>query len=100
MCPGRFLRADLRLAIFATDSYATRITEYERDLNGVASIPSLYGSGVRWYLLLRSKPLAGIELNLKYADLIRDDAGSIGNGLEALTTDHDNRLSAGLEMSF
>jgi len=97
---GRIVWGNLRLVLFKTDSYATRIAEYERDLGGVASIPSLYGSGIRWYLLMRFRPSQHIRFNIKYADLIRDDVRSIGTGLEALTTNHDNRLSAELEMTF
>jgi len=97
---SRIVWGNLRLVLFKTDSYATRIAEYERDLGGVAAIPSLYGSGIRWYLMLRFTPLRHVRLNFKYADLIRDDVRSIGAGLEALTTNHDDRLSGEIEITF
>jgi len=39
----------LHVSRFRTDSYATRIYEYEADLPGTVSIRPLYGSGWRGY---------------------------------------------------
>ena len=54
MGSGRFKRRwlTLHLSRFRTESYATRIYEYEVDFPGAVSIRLLYGSGWRGYALV------------------------------------------------
>lgn len=97
---GRIFLSNFRLIFFRTDSYSTRLSEYERDLDGITSVPLLYGSGVRWYLLFRYKLVSFLSIAVKYSDLLRDDVRSIGSGPDALTTNHDNRVSAQIDVEF
>jgi hypothetical protein len=89
---------NVRFIFFQTESFDSRIYEYENDLEGVFSLPGLYGRGVRWYVLARYKLAGRLELSLKYADLIRDDVKRLGTGLDELPTNHDNRF--GLQIDF
>ena len=82
-----------RFTFFQTDSYESRIYEYENDLEGVSSLPGLYGHGVRWYILFHYKLGGSLELSAKYSDLIRDDVKRLGSGLDELPVNHDNRFS-------
>lgn len=50
---------------FATDSYASRLYEYEYDVPGTVSIRPLYGEGWRFYLLAALRWRAG-EIALRY----------------------------------
>ena len=50
---------------FATDSYASRLYEYEYDLPGSVSIRPLYGRGWRFYALVALGWRAG-EVALRY----------------------------------
>jgi len=94
---GRF-RWSLRLLFFRTDSYDTRIYEYERDLDGAVSFPALYGNGLRWYFLVRYSMFPCLTVGAKYSDLIRDDVRHIGTGLDELPANHDNRISVQLDL--
>lgn len=98
--PDRILQINLRIAYFRTDSYYTGISEYERDLDGVLTQPILYGSGVRWYCLMKYEPIRRVKISLKYSDYIRDDVKKIGTGLDELPGNHDNRVSAQLDFGF
>ena len=88
-----------RVTFFQTDSYDSRMYEYENDLEGVSSLPGLYGRGVRWYILLHYKFAESFELSAKYADLIRDDVKHLGSGLDELPVNHDNRFSFQIDLS-
>ena len=91
---------NFRVAFFETDSYDARIYEYENDLQGVLSLPALYGRGVRWYVLARYKLTNDLELSAKYSDLLRDDLKRLGSGLEQLPSNHDNRIGVQLDFRF
>jgi hypothetical protein len=49
----RSLTLDLRWTSVQTDSYASRAYTIERDVDGAFAGTSLYGTAMRWYLLIR-----------------------------------------------
>ena len=55
----------LHLSRFKTESYSTRIYEYEHSLPGSVSLPPLYGDGWRVYALLRPRS-RGTRIALRY----------------------------------
>jgi hypothetical protein len=89
-----------RIIVFRSDSYFSGIFEYERDLDGVLTQPILYGSGVRWFLLFKYELINHIKISMKYSDYIRDDVKQIGTGLDQLLGNHDNRVSAQMDIGF
>ena len=91
---------NFRLTFFKTDSYDSRVSEYENDLTGVLTIPALYGSGVRWYLLGKLKLSNRFKFSGKYSDYIRDDVKHLGSGLDELPTNHDNRIGVQIDFGF
>ena len=52
---------------FRTDSYDSRLYEYENDLPGLMKNVGLYGKGVRWYALAKGRVLGKVHLSLKYS---------------------------------
>ena len=95
---GRVL-SNVRLSYFHTDSYVSRISMAERDLDGVLTVPVLYGSGLRWYALVRYDLSTHVRLSARYSDLLRDDVRTIGSGLDRLETNHDNRVGIQMDLS-
>lgn len=98
--PLRNLILDGRFIVYQTDSYDSRIYEFENEINGVVSNQGLYGKGRRWYLLLKYKPLNFLELSAKYAETIYEGAKSIGSGNDEILGDTKNRFSFQLEIKF
>ncbi len=96
--PNDRLRCDARMVFFQTDSYASRVYEYENDLEGVLSLPVLYGRGLRWYMLVKYDILSFFKISIKYSELIRDDIKRIGSGAERLPSNHDNRIGMQIDM--
>jgi hypothetical protein len=98
--PLRNLLLDGRFIIYQTDSYDSRIYEFENEITGVVSNQGLYGKGRRWYLLLKYKPYNFLELSAKYAETVYEGAKSVGSGNDEITGDTKNRFSFQLEIKF
>ncbi|HMT12550.1 MAG TPA: hypothetical protein PKA39_13115, partial [Ignavibacteria bacterium] len=91
---------DGRFVIFQTDSFDSRIYEYENEINGVVSNQGMYGKGRRWYLLLKYRPYKFLELSAKYAETVIEGAKSIGSGNDEIMGDLKNRFTLQLELKF
>lgn len=96
--PSRSLTLEARVIFFHTDSYDSRVYEYENDLRGVFANPALYGKGWRWYLLMRWSVADFISLAAKYAETRKDGVSSLGSGPTEIAGDLDNRLALQLEI--
>jgi hypothetical protein len=94
------LWSNLRFVYFNSDSYDSRVYEYERDLEGVLSLPALYGRGIRWYAMMKYRLLDKLNLSMKYSGLIRDDVRRIGSGLDELQDNRDDRISFQMDIQF
>jgi hypothetical protein len=56
-----------RIAFFHSDGYDSRLYEYEPDLEGVYSMPPLYGHGRRWMILAKYASARRFRLSAKYS---------------------------------
>lgn len=65
--PKKNLRIEGRVILFDTDSYDSRIYEYESDLPGYMRNVALFGRGVRYYLLAKYKVIDSMRFSLKYS---------------------------------
>jgi hypothetical protein len=74
----------LRFALFETDSYDARLYAYENDLIGVFSIPPYFGRGIRWYGMVRFKPMRRMDVWMRYGAWIYQDQDRIGSGLQEI----------------
>jgi hypothetical protein len=96
--PLNRLLIDGRFIIFQTDSYDSRIYEYESELQGVVHNPALYGKGRRWYVILKYLPFDFLQLSGKYSETYYDGVKSIGSGNDQVMGDFKNRLSLQLDL--
>ena len=62
---NRHHQLSARITFFRTDSYRTRLYEYEQDLPGSFANFAFWGEGYRWYLLLKSRFAGWLTLWLK-----------------------------------
>jgi hypothetical protein len=92
------LTIDARLAFFDTDSYDTRVYEFESDVRGTVSNPALYGKGRRWYVVARYSFLSGLDISAKYSQTYRDDLKVIGSGLDQIDGNVDSHLTAQVDI--
>ena len=67
---------DARLTVFDTDSYASRIYEFEDDLEGIFASRPVYGKGTGWYVLVKRK-LGDWHLSARYSREERTTADDV-----------------------
>ncbi len=85
-----------RVVFFETDSYNTRLYEYENDLDGVLTNALVYGKGFRWYFLVKYKLFDILELSLKYREHFKLADQYFSDRNYAL----DNNISLQMELIF
>lgn len=93
------LSLESRFAAFQTKSFNSAIYEYESDLAGILSNVALYGSGVRWYLLVKYKPITNISFAMKYAETYKPMEKNLGSGLSEILNNVDNKISLHIEVN-
>lgn len=93
------LTLEVRLAFFQTDSYDSRIYEFESDVQGSFSNPGLYGRGRRWYTIARWQIVQGIRLSAKYSEIQKEGVSTLGSGSTEVAGDLDNRITLQLDVS-
>ena len=88
-----------RVVFFKTDSFDSRIYQFENDLPGVISNPGLFGEGMRWYFAVNYSVLPYLKLSLKYSELVKPDARTLSSGNNEIDGNLDNRISVQLDYS-
>lgn len=96
--PTENLSFSTRFVFFQTDSYNSRVYEFENDLTGVMTNPGLYGEGMRWYFVVKYNAPYGFNLSLKYSELYKPDEKFLGSGTSLIPGNLDNRIS--LQMDY
>jgi hypothetical protein len=94
------LTLQARLAVFETDSYDSAIYEFEEEAPGAYSNPALYGSGVRWYCILRYQIFSKMDATVKYAQTVKEGVRSIGTGNDEISGNTQSVASMQLEVRF
>jgi hypothetical protein len=95
--PLKNLSFSTRIIFFKTDSFDSRVYEFENDLIGVMTNPVLYGDGMRWYFLTRYQTNFGLSFSLKYSELYKPNEKFLGSGDSKIIGNIDNRLSLQLD---
>ncbi len=89
-----------RIIFFQTDSFASRIYEFENDLIGVMKNQPLWGSGIKWYLLIRYSPFRNFNISAKYSELYKPNETFLGSGYNLIEGNLDDKLSLQIDYSF
>lgn len=69
-----------RYALFTTDTYNSRIYTYENDVLYAFSVPSYFGNGQRWYLMLKWKIIPRLSMWLRFARTTYFNKNTVGSG--------------------
>ncbi len=100
MIPFSKLLLNARVIMFDTDSFDSRVYEFETDLRGTFSNPALFGKGIRWYVVARYEIANWFDLSLKYAQTLKDRTTRISSGSNEILGGLDNRLSVQVDLLF
>ena len=89
-----------RIIFFRTDSYDSRVYEFENDLTGVISNPALFGEGMKWYFVLKYKSNFGATVSFKYSELYKPNDKTIGSGYNQINGPLDNKIGLQIDWNF
>lgn len=89
-----------RLIFFDTQSYDSRLYEYENDLPGVMRNVALFGRGRRWFLLMSDGIADCFRIWIKYSHTGYDGVRSMGSGREQRVGDEDHRFGIQVDLNF
>ncbi|MEX0736365.1 MAG: helix-hairpin-helix domain-containing protein [Bacteroidota bacterium] len=92
----RFL-LNLRIIAFHTDSFDSRVYEFESDTPGALNNPGLFGRGYRWYATARYEVSPSLNLWLKYGHTVKEGLKVISSGSNQILGNLDNRVSLQLD---
>ena len=67
---------------------------------GVMTNPSLFGSGIRWYLVIRYSFFHNFTLSFKYSELYKPNETKLGTGYSKIIGNLDNRISLQLDFNY
>ena len=87
-----------RMVFFDTQSYDSRLYEYESDVRGGYSFPPLYGRGSRWYVVAGWKVIPHMEFSFKYSETFQTGAVAIGTGNSEIIGPLDNRVTIQMDV--
>lgn len=93
-------RLQLRVVVFRTDSYESGFGVVDLDLPGAMALPVMYGSGVRWTVVMKSQLTSGMSLAVKYSEHVRDDVRKPGTGMDQLPSNRDCRFGFQLDVRY
>jgi hypothetical protein len=86
-----------RVVFFDTDSYDSRLYQYESDVSGNMSNPPLYGSGIRWYVVSVYNMLNGLKISFKYSETKKLHTVIMGSGDDEINGNNDNAIAVQLD---
>ena len=89
-----------RITFFRTNSFNSAVYEYENDLAGTLISSVLYGEGIRWYFLIRTKLYKILTISCKYSETFKPKENSLGTGLLEIEGNLDNRFSLQLDLNY
>ena len=100
---GRILESswfEARVTAFNTRSYDSRLYIYENDLQGASGLVMLYGSGMRYGVILASEIVDGVQLSAKYGITVYSQERTFGDGPTERYGRTDPKLGAQLDLAF
>lgn len=96
LIPDRRVKLDMRITLFGTDDYQSRVYQFENDLLYVMSNTMLYGKGVRYYAVLNLKALSRLDIYAKVSTTLYRDRSEISSG--NLRISGNRRSDAGIQV--
>lgn len=94
------LRIDGRITLFDTDSFSTRIYQFESDLLYVMSNTVLYDQGQRAYVTVKYDATSFLDIWFKYGVTVFEDRPVISSGLNEIEGNIRNSIGVQIRLQF
>jgi len=91
---------DTRITVFNTDSFNSRIFQFENDLLYVLSNEVLFGEGQRIYVLVNFEPVSKLEIWTKFGITVFEDQQIIGSGLNRIEGNRRSEVGMQIRLLF
>jgi hypothetical protein len=98
--PNKKWTADARITVFDTDSYDTRLYQFENGLLYVLSNEMLYDQGERMYAVVHYRPLRYLEVWAKWSVTVYEHTNIIGSGLNEIQGNKRSRVGVEVRLRF
>ncbi len=98
--PSRKLRIDGRISLFETDSFSTRVYQFESNLLYVLSNTVLYNRGERAYVVVKYDASDFLDIWFKYGVTIFEDVEVLGSGLSQIEGNIRNAFGLQVRLKF
>ena len=89
----------VRAVAFDTDSFDSRLYEYEEEVPGTCQNPALYGKGIRCFLIGRLSIAQGIAIACKYSQTRRDEGRRSALSNQDMKSGMDDRMALQCDIS-
>ncbi|WP_262249247.1 helix-hairpin-helix domain-containing protein [Parapedobacter soli] len=94
------ISGNIRLAVFATPSYNSRIYAYENDVLYGYSFPMYHNNGIRTYANARYRIGRQVDIWLRYATFIYRGVDEVGSGLDVIAGNRRSDVKLQLRWQF
>jgi hypothetical protein len=89
-----------RIAVFDSDSWASRFYAYESDVLSAFSVPAYYSKGARWFLNMQFLFWKRIDLWFRIAQTRYFDKTTIGSGINTIEGSRQTDIKVQLRIQF
>jgi len=90
----------VRYSLFDSEDYESRMYIYEKDVLHSFYMPSFYGQGLRYYLVVRQDITPSITVWMRLSQTKYFDRETISSGLETIESDTKTTISFQIRFSF
>jgi len=94
------LQIDARLTMFDTESFDTRVYQFENDLLYVFASQALFNQGQRMYVLFNYEPYNFLEIWAKFGITVYEDEQTVGSGLNQINGDTRSEVGIQARITF
>lgn len=98
--PSRKLQIDARVTVFDTDSFDSRVFQFENDLLYVLSNTALSGEGQRAYFVIKYEPLDFLDIWFKYSVSVFENVNFISSGLNEIEGNRNSDFGIQARLKF
>lgn len=98
--PKPSIKLSSLISVFNTDSYDSRLYNYEPSLLYSSSFPLLYYYGLRYVCLIQTKSIKNLDLSLRYSITHYFNKSSISSGAQEIASASKNDLALQLRYLF
>jgi len=89
-----------RVIFFDTESYNSRIYEFENNHRGLLTNLPMFGNGFRWYFIFNIQPIKQLKISARYSETFKPNIKSFSSGLSEIKGNVDNRFSLQFDLWF